>query len=220
VKITYLNNEAVAYIAQVTYSMLSDPSGPDLRGSQMDNFTTMMKNLVRKYNLHNRQGYGARILDKDLEDVARNVHTLPVPEYRNAKFTDMAITDGVHTSRTHGFWRPTVEPFILNRVHFVDPDVEETTMAVRGVSHENSVTSDDEIGALIRKYRTVGGPDKSAVVRRLTYLFLTITQKDADTLSSRLSARRTSDHLSTLFHDVMPATEKANLLAALNQPGR
>src|SRR5262249_18381734 len=77
-----LNDEVAAYLAQITYMRISSP-GPFPRPIPPPGTGPLMRlmiavaQVVQRYNLHNGQGFGARIDELDIVGLRRAVRAYP-----------------------------------------------------------------------------------------------------------------------------------------------
>src|SRR5262249_42310620 len=77
-----LNDEVAAYLAQLTYMMISNPAPfpppfPSAAASPLARLRISMLRVVQAYNLHNSQGFGARISEFDVASLRRVVRAFP-----------------------------------------------------------------------------------------------------------------------------------------------
>ncbi len=77
-----LNDEVAAYLAQLTYMMISSPTPfqspfPPAGAGPQARLTISLLRVVRTYNLHTSQGFGARISELDIVNLRRAVRALP-----------------------------------------------------------------------------------------------------------------------------------------------
>jgi len=104
-----VKDEVAAYLAQLTFIVLSNPKfdfgpsvHPAIHGSPFGELMWSIFQIVRKYNLHNEKGFGARISELDIWNLTRELHA--VPDYAHIKETEktggdakdlLGITSGV-----------------------------------------------------------------------------------------------------------------------------
>jgi hypothetical protein len=104
-----VKDEVAAYLAQLTFIVLSNPKfdfgptvHPPVHGSPFGELMWSLFQVVRKYNLHNNKGFGAKISELDVWKLTRALHA--VPDYAHIKETEksggdakdiLGITSGV-----------------------------------------------------------------------------------------------------------------------------
>lgn len=85
-----LDDEVAAYLAQLTYMRLKPPIHgfpppiPSARLGPTMRLMTAFANVIRRYSLHTKDGFGARISDLDIAGLRSVVHAHP--EYRHVKW--------------------------------------------------------------------------------------------------------------------------------------
>jgi hypothetical protein len=91
-----LNDEVAAYLAQVTFMKLKQPSPLPPRtpgGSPFGRLVYSFMEVVHQYKLFEAEGFGARIKELDIWRLALAVRAYP--EYANVKLTDKSVGGGV-----------------------------------------------------------------------------------------------------------------------------
>lgn len=86
-----LNDEVAAYLAQLTYMWISSPSPfprpiPPVGTGPLMRLTISVAQVVQRYNLHNGQGFGARISEPDIVSLRRAVRAIPL--YTRIRWAD------------------------------------------------------------------------------------------------------------------------------------
>ncbi len=96
--VTRLQDEAAAYLAQMTFMKLLDRNvnKPPIGGGPMNNIIRIAMGLVDKYHLGEPKGFGARVSTSDIDDLGRLVRQHP--EYSHIKEADPVDADGVGVS--------------------------------------------------------------------------------------------------------------------------
>jgi hypothetical protein len=209
--VTRLTDEAAAYIAQLTYALLLRPSLPEPPiGLPLDNMMRQSMHLVNKYELGSPAGYGAMIDQRDVADLARAVYA--IPDYHDIDPDAKLAANGVALSdkQSEEFYRRQVQRLINQ-----DTSGTDTSTKAQYASHEDYVTSDNELLTLFDSYRRGVDAQKKTALQKLLRIFLTIDNRAAVQLLQRLSAPRKTDPVSERFQSGLPASERATLLAAL-----
>jgi len=84
-----LDDEVAAYLAQLTYMWVVDPSPfppafPTARLGPLMRLTAAFAQVIKRYKLNTSEGFGARISDLDIAGLRRVVHAHP--EYRDIQW--------------------------------------------------------------------------------------------------------------------------------------
>jgi len=93
-----LNDEVAAYIAQLTYMVISHPtpfpSGGSTQGaSPLGRLVFAVLKVIEKYSLHTQKGFGARISELDIWRLQRDVQRMP--DYAAVTRTEKSAGRGV-----------------------------------------------------------------------------------------------------------------------------
>jgi len=202
--VSRLTDEVAAYLAQFTYLLLLAPNTakPPL-GLPLNNMMRQGMDLVANYKLGDPAGYGAIISQSDIAMMGRLVHE--IPEY-NYDPNERAVADGVDVDEDQG-------RILISRVRLEND--EKGSTKVQYASHENWVTSDDELGALMETYRRGAESQKKSALQRMLKIFLTISQESAVRLRNRLLGPKKGDLVSNRFNSIFPPAVKTDLLNAL-----
>jgi hypothetical protein len=94
-----LDDEVAGYLSQVTYMTIASPGPfpnpprPPHRLSPLGNLVWSLLQVVKKYNLHNHQGFGASISELDISGLRRDVQA--IPDYAHIKAHEKAAGGGV-----------------------------------------------------------------------------------------------------------------------------
>ena len=220
-KITRSEDEAAAYLAQITYLLLLDPNTPKppmgRAATTVDNFMRVGMDLVEKYKLGTPAGYNRSISPGDIDDMENAI--LKDPHYgKSFNKTTPLTANGVKLSDTQA-------TALLSRLiarlgdSLIAADVQEMlTTRFSSWARENWVTSDDEIITLLDSYRSGADPQKRTVRQKLIHIFLSITQASATQLFRRLTTLRKGDLVSDRFNTVFSPAIKIDMLSALQIP--
>lgn len=219
VKVPRLTDEVAAYLAQISYHLLLEPSydAPSLRIPYNNMFRVGVV-LVKKYKLGTPDGSGAAISQGDIDDLARMINALP--DYANIKPEEMLDADGVDMEGD------VLDDFLARqKVRPQRPEQSADALEVerlirqgtriRIVAHENYVTDDAQLLQLFALYEQGGAELKDAVRRKLQSIFGTIDQRSATAYRARLSTAKKGDPVSEQFHAKIPSGVRTELLAAL-----
>jgi hypothetical protein len=195
VRVSRLHDEAAAYMAQLSFHMLLDPSyqGPSLRGDPISDLTRVCISLVTQYHLGQSNGFGAVISASDLATLGSLVQRNP--EYSSLGTNDQLAADGVGLSEQQAFAHVAHE------------------LARRG----DRIKYEVALLEMMSKAQTAGA-QKSSAYQQLRQHFLMIYQPTATVLLHRLSALIHGDLLSERFHAGFTAQEKQDLLSTLRMP--
>ena len=219
--ITRSEDEAAAYLAQITYLLLLDPNTPKppmgRAATPVDNLMRVGMDLVEKYKLDEPAGYNRSISAGDIDDMESAV--LRDPHYGN-KFnkTTRLIANGI--KRSDQQWANLLARFAARtNDKLIAQDVNHMlTTRVQSSEHENWVTDDNELITLMDSYRRGADPQKRTVRQKLIHIFLTVTQASATQLFGRLSDPRKGDLVSSRFNTVFTPAVKIDMLSALQIP--
>jgi hypothetical protein len=127
VKVTRMMDEAAAYLAQLAYVSLINPSydKPPI-GPPLNNLVRQCMDLVAKYHLGESAGQGVQILQSDISDLAHAVHA--IPDYHVIPENEMLAADGVSLSdnQAEKFWRLRAQK-VMNEIldNRIRQDIEE-----------------------------------------------------------------------------------------------
>jgi hypothetical protein len=93
-----LHDEAAGYIAQLTFMAVADPKPftprpAHTRLSPRQNMTFTVQELIQKYDLTSPRGITIQIDDRDIQDLAKVIHTMP--DYQDVGLTMRSHTGGV-----------------------------------------------------------------------------------------------------------------------------
>jgi hypothetical protein len=217
VKITRLEDEAAAYLAQIAYLMLLDPSTAEPPiGPPMNNMMRFAMKLVANHKLSEPAGFGARISQDDISSLARLVQR--VPHYSSIGEEELTDDDGVGLTENqkNEFLQLQAER-IGNQLldEMIAEDVKKLLYPERIVAYENYVTWDPELIELFNGFARGGAERKEAVLKKLMQIFLTIDQRSATGLLQRLSTTKKGDIVSERFQSSIPPPQKAALISAL-----
>jgi hypothetical protein len=217
VKITRLEDEAAAYLAQIAYLMLLDPSTAEPPiGPAINNMMRQGMKLVAKYKLGEPGGNGAKVSQDDIASFARLIQA--VPDYSNIGEKEMLDADGV------GLDEDEKKQFLLlqhdrmaNQLldERVAEDVKKLLYPERIIAYENYVTADPELLELINAFARGGPERKKAVLQKLTHIFMTVDQRNATELLQRLAKTKKGDIVSERFQGSFPPPQQTALLSAL-----
>ncbi|MCW5746527.1 MAG: hypothetical protein KIT36_10050 [Alphaproteobacteria bacterium] len=216
--VTRMTDEAAAYLAQIAYLLLLDPSitEPPI-GLPIDNMSRLCMKLIDKYRIGRTEGLGAMISHDDVADLARLVHA--IPDYANIRENEKLAADGVSLSddEAQEFYRLQLSRFMSQNMSRMDAEdvAQMLTTKVRGVAYENYVTWDPELLELAASYVRGGAAQKRATQQKLLRIFLTIDQSSATRLLRRLSPPSKGDALSERFNSGFPLPARTALLSAL-----
>jgi len=221
VKVTRMMDEAAAYLAQLAYVSLINPSyeKPAI-GLPMNNLVRQCMDLVAKYRLGEHAGQGVQILQSDISDLSHAVHA--IPDYKIIPENEMLVADGVSFSdnQAEKFWWLKAQKVMTeigdNRIR---KEMEEMlTTKVRYVSHENYVTGDAQLLNIFQSYLSGGENQKKTVTQKLFQIFPSIDQSSAARYWQRMSTLRNGDPVSQRFQSGFPVPVKELLLSVLQTP--
>ena len=216
VKVTRLTDEVAAYLAQITYLLLVDPSPVVLRGLPMTTVMLQGMDMVKKYHLGEPAGHGAQILQSDITEYSNVIHTVSDYSY-NPK--EQSVADGVSLSdkQAEAFLRLQLKRMMTQLGDdLMRRDIDEMlTTKFSYSAHENWVTNDSELLALFQSYGSGGTAQKNAALKKLIHIFLTIDQPSASRYLPRVSTLKKGDNVSQLFQTIFPAAAKQALTSAL-----
>jgi hypothetical protein len=217
VKITRLNDEVAAYLAQIAYLLLLDPDVPEPPiGLPMNNMMRQGMKLVAKYKLGEPAGMGAKISQDDISSFARLIHA--VPDYSNIGEKEMLDADGVTVDEDQKkVFLQLQHDRIANQLmdERMAEDVRKLLYPERIVAYENYVTWDPELLQLFKDFASGGANRKEAVLKKLMHIFMTVDQRNAAALRQRLAAPKKGDVVSERFQAGFPPPQKTALLSAL-----
>ena len=221
-QVTRLTDEVAAYMAQIAYHLLLEPTyeSPSLR-IPYNNMVRLGVELVKKYKIGQPDGTGASVGQKDIDDLARMINVLP--DYANIKPEDMLDSDGVDMEGD------VLDEFLrLQKPRPQRPERSADQMEVdrlqaegtkiRITAQENYPTSDSELLQLFTLYAGGSADRKKAVEQKLAYIFANVTQRDASAYRTRLVAPRKGDPVSEQFHAKLPAEARKTLVETLARP--
>lgn len=214
--ISRLRDEAAAYLAQMTYVMLIDPSYDiPLRGIPKYDMMRLAMQLADKYKLGKPEGYNKSISPDDINDMEMAVHRVPEYDYDPK---ERLIADGVSLNDKQ-------IAMVLSRMvsrlgdQLIADEVRDMVSTRFSYSaHENWVTSDSELITLLESYRRGNDSQRTAAFRKLLHIFFTVTQASASQLLPRLSTLRKGDPVSERFNSAFSAGDRVEVLQALQMP--
>jgi hypothetical protein len=194
-RVTRLHDEATAYIAQLAFLKLLDPSyeAPAIRGVPLYDLTRMGLSLVAKYGLGQPAGFCATISASDIVDLGRLVQRHP--EYSHVKDEEQLTADGVALTKQQA------------AAHAMQ-------LAVRQV---DKTKYENWLLVTMKLAQTSGGVEKSSAYAQLRQHFFMVYQPVATVLLHRFSAIKRGDPLSERFYR-FNAQEKYELLGDLRVP--
>lgn len=214
-----LTEEVAAYLAQLTYFMILTEFSADQPplGSALGNLTRLTMQLVDKYQLGRPRGYGARIDQGDIADLARLIYAIPDYHFNNPD--EKAADDGVSLTdkQAERFYQRQLQRFMARDANDAmnADESQRLPTKVQGASYENYVTSDSELLTLFDSFRRGNDVQKQAALQKVTRIFLTVDQTAAGKLLGRFSSPNKNDALALRFQGGFPAATQATLLAAL-----
>lgn len=190
-----LHDEAAAYIAQLSFWKLLDPSYAPVTmlGDPLGDVLRASLRLVAKYGLGQPAGFGAVISQPDIDDLGRLVQRHP--EYSMIKDAEQTDADGVDLTEDQA------------ARHFAN----KSTRAAERTKYEAWLLGNmNKVAA--------GAGQKSLAYQALFQHFFMVYQPEATILLHRLSALKNGDRLSERFHAGLSAQQKHDLLEALRVP--
>jgi hypothetical protein len=218
-KITRLNDEVAAYLAQFAYLMILAPdtvSPPIGKGMPLNTMMRRGLQLVDQYHLGEPAGQGAMISQSDISNLAGLIHAIPDYDYDEK---ELLAADGVSLDDDQAeiFWQLQMQKVMNQSLdEQLRKDVQEMlTLKVRYVTYENYVTDDSELLTLFGSYANGGATQKKSAVQKLIHIFLTVDPRNAALLTQRLSTLKKGDALSERFQKSFSAAVAAELVAAL-----
>jgi hypothetical protein len=217
VNVTRIADEVAAYLAQISYLylLMPDLAEPPFGGPPINELMRQGMRLVREYGLGATKGWGAMIAQSDIADFGRVIHT--VPKYEFSESEKLAVDGVTPTGSQEDMFFALQVRRIGNKFldDLIAADVQEILSPTRTVAHENYVTWDPELLSLFDSY--MGGVDseKKAVLQKLLRIFVTVDQRSATQLLSRLSNAGQGDNVSRRFQSVFPTAVREALLSAL-----
>jgi hypothetical protein len=194
-RITRLHDEAAAYLAQFAFLKLLDPSfeAPPLRRVPINDLIRLCLSLVEKYGLGQPKGFGANISASDIDDVGFAVQRNP--EYSNIGDTEQLAADGVDLTEEQAMAHVAAE-----------------------LARRNDKAKYEAWLISTLNEAKAGGKQKSIAYNRLRHHFFVIYKPTATILLHRLSAIKTGDRVSELFHSAFTPQEQHDLLETLRYP--
>jgi hypothetical protein len=194
-RVTRLQDEAAAYLAQFTFMMLLDPNYSPLllRGDPLHDLVRVGLGMVDKYKLGRPEGFGAMIVSSDIDDLARLVQRHP--EYRDIKEDDQLDADGVGLNEKQA------------KAH-------ELNQAAR---QEDRIRYEKWLLDTMTTAQTGAGQKKSFAYQQLSQHFFMVYEPVAVELLARFNAVRTGDRLSEAFYR-FAANERTYLVSQLKIP--
>lgn len=213
VNVTRLTDEVAAYMAQIAYHLLLEPTyeSPGLR-IPYNNMVRVGVDLVKKYKIGQPDGSGAALSQNDIDDLARMINALP--DYASIKPEDMLDADGVDMEGD------VLDEFLrLQKPRAQRPEKSANTQEVkiRISAQENYPTSDSELLQLFTLHAGGSADRKKAVEQKLFHIFANVTQRDATAYRARLAALRKGDAVSEQFHAKLPPDSRKALVETLER---
>jgi hypothetical protein len=195
-KVTRLQDEAAAYLAQFTFWMLLDPDYPDfplVRGVPVYELTRVGLGMVEKYKLGHAPGFGAIIADSDIAELARLVQRNP--EYADISENEQLDADGISLSGKQA------------KAH----ELNEAARQADRTKYENWLF------ATMTMAQTGAGQEKSFAYEQISQHFFMVYKPTAVELLARFNSLSTGDRLSVAFHR-FAAHERSHLISQLKIP--
>jgi len=213
-KITRLEDETAAYLAQFTFLMLlaPDTDKPPF-GRPLNNMMRVGMDLVEKYNLGKPAEKEIPISPQDIQTMVDKIHL--IPEYANIGLNEPLIANGIDLSDEQ--WARLLSRFVSRTGDHISANNVKGMLSTRSGS-EKWVTSDNELITLVDRYRSGGDPQKKRVRQKLLYIFLNVPQASAEQLFDRLSSPKRGDLVSQRLNSTFSSMVKTGLLSALQSP--